>query len=73
MPQYRKAHKLLAEGLPEQARKAVIHNVTVSEGPWVMINLAADPVVVIPSRELTAQEWLDAMCAIRDQTEAVVA
>jgi hypothetical protein len=73
MPPYRKAVLLNIGSLPAQARKAIANNVLVSNGPWVLINMAMDPPVVLPSGKFDAQQWLDAMCAIRDQTEQMVA
>ena len=59
---------IVSDKMPEAARKAVINNITSTPGlSWVLINLQPDIPVVIPSKGLTQEKWLNAMVAMRDQ------
>jgi hypothetical protein len=57
--------QILADKLPEQARKAVVSNVTGGSGPWVLVNLTGPSPVVIPSGKLTREQWLSVFDALR--------
>jgi hypothetical protein len=66
---YRSATLLNNKTLPEVARKSILRNVLSSEGPWVLINMAHLPAVVMASDNLTRNQWLNAMLAMRDQAD----
>ena len=48
-------------------RDVVVRNVLGGDGPWILINLKADPVVVMASNKLKRDQWIDAISALEDQ------
>jgi hypothetical protein len=57
--------------LPDQAKKAIVSNVTNQSGPWVLINLATSPPSVVPSKALDSDGWAVAIQALEDASEEI--
>jgi hypothetical protein len=58
---------LVAHSIPDQAKKAVVNNITsAADAEWILVNLKSNPIVIMPSGELSQEKWLDAMIALKD-------
>ena len=51
----------------ERIKDVIVRNVMSSEGPWVLINLKADPTTVITSGPLRRDRWIDCIAAMEDR------
>jgi len=58
---------LVAHTIPDQAKKAVVNNITsAADSEWILVNLKSNPIVIMPSGELSQEKWLDAMIALKE-------